>query len=259
MHSPLRLALLLLLLVPQIGTAQGLLQRLPSSPAAVSWLTPEHDWLAALQAGGTVHLGPGDYNVTEQLHITRDLQVIGAGPLETYLRFDSDGGEYAEQLAIYSPLGFTVEVGLHDLTVMHGGSHSSDLITLAGPVVLNLSGAGIALAFDDPEAVFSAEDGVWFGTGILVTGGARLIADDTTFYGNVQGIAAFGAAEVTISMSMFAQNWLTGVYAVDSPLTVTGTVFSTNGIGIEVYGTQRRTFSGNVFDDQTVTDVVDEE
>lgn len=253
-----RLAILLLF-IPHVAAAQRVASRLPAVQPAVNWLTPEDDWLNALTAGGTVHLGPGDFNVTEQLHLTRDVQVIGSGTLETYLRFDSDGGEFAEQLAIYSPLGFTVAVGMQDVTLMHGGSYSSDLITLAGPVALDLRGTGIAMAFDDPAAVLSSEDSVWFGTGILVMDGARLRAEDTVFYGNIQGVAAFGAAEVTVSKSMFSQNWLTGIYAVDSPLTVTDTVFSTNGIGIEVYGTSPRSFSGNMFADQTVIDVVDEE
>ena len=226
--------------------------------ALATTLTPDDDWVAAIQAGGTVVLGPGEYSTDRVIEVTRSVTVTGAGHAETILLLESDGGDYREQFAVFAEEAVEVRAIISSLTFVHGSNHVSDLISVNGMAHVELRDVGVGLAFDDLQEMLEG-NGNWWGCGVLVTPGASLVVEAGYFYGNVHGICAVGAAQVSVAASSFVENVLSGLHVEDTPVTVDASHFEANNVGIEIYGTASRSLTGNTFAEQSFQDIIEEE
>lgn len=255
-----RAALLVaLILVPVVHAVGVPANKAPPPATQTGQLTPEQDWVSALRAGGTLQFGPGVFHTTQMVQLDRSVTIIGSGaPEDTILRFDSPGGEFREQLALVAPEGQSLTFQASGVTFEHGGTHISDLITASGDVRVDLRNVVVALAWDDLVEYFE-EEGDWWGSGLFLLQGASASVADSEFLGNVSGIVALNARELTVSGSTFDGNWFSGIYSVNTPLNVSTSHFDGNDVGIEVYGTAARTLTGNTFGEQFFQDVYEEE
>lgn len=94
------------------------------------------DYVAAL-GGGTVEIGPGEYWMTDSLHLRSNVTVVGAGPstvlkkcagVETPLATDGDYGE--EQITVVDPTGFEVGGGVTISPRPYAGSFMTTVATI---------------------------------------------------------------------------------------------------------------------------------
>src|SRR5690554_4693440 len=173
-------------------------------------LRPNQDWVAAIQAGGTVLLGPGKFSTDRTIEVTRSITITGAGSSKTTLLLDSDDGEYGEQFAIVAPGPAEVRVIISDLTFVHGGTYMSDLVTAAGRAHVELRDVGINLTYFTVRQLFQG-NGIGSGCGVLVTPGASLSVEAGSFHGNLHGICGTGASQVSVAGSSFVDNLQAGI------------------------------------------------
>ena len=232
-------------------TALALQFALAQQPEATT-LTPEMDWVTAFIEGGNYVLEPGVYSTSDYLELTNDLALQGSGEAgDTVLLLDSDGGDYGEQFAVVGyDANDTVRVTLTNLTMEHGGSYVSDIITAFGNVQLELDHVRVLNAFDDLVAFNDPEsEGLYWGVGLFATYGPRVIVKDSEFSGNNKAFMAREAARVIITNTTFTDNPMGGIEVLHGPLTVTTSHFSGGEYGISVVGAFEGILIGNVIED----------
>lgn len=262
----LRLGLLALVLL--LGTANaGRFNPAPTpptpqpTPTPSGVLTPEDDWVGAIRSGGTVRLGPGEFYTQEYIELFRDTSIVGAGPEDTIILLDSNGGDFGEQFVMLDNDGPNrVKYRMEGLEISYLGEAPSDLLVIWGTSDLTLDNVIVSYAWDDLEAYYDEEDGSWWGVGLVVGEAASAFVTNSQFLANgTHGIAVLGGERLTVSDSVFYMNWWSGIYVRDTPVTVTGSEFVSNEVGIEIYGTAPRTLSNNHFEEQEYMDIIEEE
>ncbi len=219
-------------------------------------LTPQDDWVSALVAGGTVILGPGEFRTDRTVELEHSVTVRGVGSDDTHLLFNSDGGLYGEQLVLLGSGPERQRFEFAGLSVSTENETVSDLMVAIGNLHLVLSGVSVCCSWDDLEAYYDPEDGAWWGIGLILGEGTTAYIERSEFNVNgTHGIAAFNADRVTVVDSLFSYNWWSGIYADNTNLTVTGSTFEFNDVGIEVVGEGNRVFARNTFEGQEYEDI----
>ncbi len=218
-------------------------------------LSPSDDWVGAMRQGGQVILGPGAFVTTDYVELTNSVTVRGQGVGVTSLWFDSDGGEFGEQLVLLAEGDTQVRFEFSDLDIAYGGDISTDLIVMWGPAQLSLSNASVSYAWEDADFL-DTNPNFFRGSGLVLGEESTALVDSVTFYLNgSNGITANWGKRLVVSNSSFYDNWWSGIYVLDTPLTVSGSHFELNSVGIEIYGSATRILSQNTFVDQYFEDV----
>ena len=225
----------------------AVLLQLSGAVLAQQPLSPEDDWVAALQAGGVVNLGPGAFLTNEYLELTNPVTIRGQGTGVTSLWFNSDGGEFGEQFVLLAPEHEAVRFEISDMDISYEGDKNTDLLVLWGDAHLSLTNVSVNYAVD--AEAFAGEPSDFFrGSGLVLGKGATALVDSSVFYLNdTNGISAIGAARLVVTNSTFHENWWAGIYVLDTPVTVTRSHFESNDIGIQIHGAETRILSMNTF------------
>lgn len=219
-------------------------------------LTPDDDWVGALRAGGTVILGPGAFNTTEFVELTRSVSVRGQGMGLTSLWFNNSGGEYAEQLALLAGDQGPTRYEFSDLDISNISEVPSDLISVFGNVHLSLNRVSVNYAFEDLGYLSGTVD-IWRGSGLWLGQDATGLIEGSIFYANTtHGITARDATRLVVQDSRFFNHLMSGISVINTPATIMRSHFEDNDVGIEIFGTQQTaTLVGNTYLGQQTMDV----
>lgn len=193
--------------------------------------------LAKAAPGATVHLAPGDYEITEPLVLLDEVTMSGAGQGRTLLH------STAEEAPVIVATGATVRIA--DLSLLlEGNTPASGII--GGPTsVLGLFGVHISGARSGESGQAGAALQLTASTSQRATFTTLEVTASTFADNDWAGIVVSGGHRVSIRSSTFTDNRQCGICFLDaSSGSVEGSTFTGNAVAIGITGSADPTVIG---------------